>query len=184
MFCAKCGKEIPAGATFCPSCGTPVGSAAPSAATPVSGFDTLTKDQKAQQYWVERLVAIIIDWIIVGVVLGVLTILVAIPALFTGGLGMFGAFFGGLAFLWGLIFVLYNAVMETTSGASIGKKLFHLKVASKEGKNPTFGQAFIRNLSKIYWLLLLLDVIVGLAVSKDYREKYSDHFIGTSVVRS
>ena len=186
MFCAKCGKEIPEGATFCPACGAPAGGSAPGAASagPVSGFDTLTKDQKAQEYWVERLVAIIVDFVIVYVVLGIITFLISIPAFLTGGLGVFGAVFGVLAFLWGLVFVLYNAAMETSSGASIGKRIFHLKVTSKTGSNPAFGEAFIRNISKIYWLLLLLDVIVGLAITKDYHQKYSDHFLGTKVVRT
>ena len=182
MFCAKCGKELPEGATFCPGCGAPVGGAAPS--TPVSGFDTLTKDQKAQEYWVERLVAIVIDYVIVYIVLGIITLLVSIPALLTGGLGFFGAVFGGLAFLWGLVFVLYNALMEVSSGASIGKKIFHLKVTSKAGANPTFAESFVRNISKIYWLLLLLDVVVGLAITKDYHQKYTDHIMGTTVVRA
>jgi len=57
-------------------------------------------------------------------------------------------------------------------------------VVSKSGTKPTFGDAFVRNLSKIYWLLLILDVIVGLAVSKEYNQKYSDHFLGTSVVHA
>ena len=185
-FCAKCGKELPVNATFCPSCGTPVQAGTTSAvpSTPVSGFETLTKDQKAQEYWVWRLVAYIIDAIIVYVVLFVLTALIALPALFTGGVGFFGVVFGGLAFLWGIIFVLYFATFESTSGASIGKRAFNLKVVSKTGSNPTFGEALIRNISKIYWLLLLLDVIVGLAISKEYQEKYSDHLMGTKVTRS
>jgi len=74
--------------------------------------------------------------------------------------------------------------MESSSGASIGKGVFQLKVVSKSGTKPTFGDAFVRNLSKIYWLLLILDVIVGLAVSKEYNQKYSDHFLGTSVVHA
>jgi uncharacterized RDD family membrane protein YckC len=186
MFCASCGKEIPAGAAFCPNCGAPVqgvGGATGGTSAPVSGIDSLTKDQKAQEYWMERLFAIIIDFVIVYIVLGIITLLVAIPAYLTGGLGLFGAVFGGLALLWGLIFLLYNAVMETSSGASIGKMIIHLKVTSKAGANPNFGQAFIRNISKIYWLLLLLDVIVGLAITRDYHQKYSDHFIGTTVVK-
>ncbi|HUK80560.1 MAG TPA: RDD family protein [Nitrososphaerales archaeon] len=182
MFCAKCGKELPEGAGFCPSCGTPTsgGVAAPSAA--VSGFDTLTKDQKAQEYWVQRLVAYIIDAVIVYVVLAVLTFIVALPALFSGGVALFGVLFGGVAWVWGIIFVLYFAVMESTSGASIGKRALSLKVVNRVGTNPNFGEAFVRNLSKIYWLLLLLDVIVGLALSHGYQEKYSDHFMGTRVV--
>ena len=186
MFCAKCGKELPAGATFCPSCGASVGPAAPGAAATgsVSGIDTLTRDQNAQHYWMERLFAYIIDAVIVYVVLGVLTAIIAIPALFTGGAAFFGVVFGGLSLLWGLIFVLYFTVMESTSGASIGKKILKLKVVGRSGSHPTIGEAFIRNVSKLYWLLLLLDVIIGLALSKGYQQKYSDSFMGTTVVRS
>lgn len=183
MFCARCGKEVPEGATFCPSCGAPVQGGAAAGAS-VSGLDALTKDQKAQEYWVERLVAIIVDYVIVYVVLGIITAIIAIPALLTGGGALFGVVFGGLSFLWGVAFVLYNAVMEISSGASIGKKLFRLKVVSRHGSNPTFAEAFIRNLSKVYWLLLLLDVIVGLAISHGYQQKYSDHLMGTTVVRA
>ncbi|MDE1854373.1 MAG: RDD family protein [Thaumarchaeota archaeon] len=189
MNCAKCGKELPAGATFCPACGAPVqpgaASAAPStSSTPASGIDALTKDQKAQEYWVFRLVAIVIDWIAVYIVLAVLFFLIALPSFLLGGGVFFAATVGLLAFLWGIIFVLYNAVAESTWGASLGKHLLSLKVSSKTGSNPTFGEAFIRNISKIYLLLLLLDVIVGLAVSKGYQEKYSDHLMGTKVVHS
>lgn len=183
MFCPKCGKELPAGATFCPSCGTPVQAGSTAGTPPVSGFDTLTRDQHAQQYWVERLVALIIDGIIVYVVLGIITAIVAIPALLSGGFGFFGAFFGGIAVFWGIIFVLYFAVAESTYGASVGKRVFGLRVVSKTGSNPTFGEAFVRSLSKIYWLLLLLDVVVGLATSKGYQQKYSDRLMGTTVVR-
>ena len=193
MFCPKCGSPVPDGAAFCPSCGAPLqagaSNAPPSApgsttaSGPASGFETLTKDQKAQEYWLWRLVAFVIDAIIVYFVLAVLTALIALPALL-GGVGFFGAVFGGLAFLWGIVFVLYFAVLESTRGASIGKGFFHLKVVSKTGSNPTLGEAFVRNISKIYWLLLLLDVIIGLAISKDYQEKYSDHLMGTKVVRA
>jgi uncharacterized RDD family membrane protein YckC len=185
LFCVKCGKELPPGAVFCPNCGTPV-TGGPSAATPsgpISGFDALTKDQKAQEYWVWRLVAFLVDAVIVFLVLAILTALIALPALFTGGIGLFGVFFGGIAILWGIIFVLYFAVAESSWGESLGKRIFGLKVVSKTNTNPSLGEAFVRNISKIYWLLLLLDVIVGLAVSRGYQEKYSDHLMGTRVVR-
>ena len=150
---------------------------------PVSGIDALTKDQKAQEYWIWRLVAIIVDYIIVGIVWGAIGFAVAFPSFFAGGGAFFGAVLGGFAFVFGIIFVLYFAVTESVWGASLGKKLFNLKVKSKTGSNPTFGEAFVRNISKIYWLLLLLDVIVGLALSKGFQEKYSDHLMGTTVVR-
>ena len=182
MFCAKCGKELPGGATFCPNCGAAVQAGA--GGPPLSGIDALTRDQKAQEYWVERLIALVVDYIIVYVVLGIITAVIAIPALLTGGTAFFGVVFGSVAFLWGIVFVLYNSMMEVSSGASIGKKLFKLKVVSKRGSAPTFVEAFVRNLSKVYWLLLLLDVIVGLAISHGYQQKYSDHYMGTKVVHA
>ena len=193
MFCAKCGKELPAGATFCPSCGTPVGSssagAPPSQPTqaqgpPLSGIDALTKDSKAQSYWVNRFLALIVDAIIVFIPLLIITVVVAIFVAL-GGFTPFGILVGGVvSILWTLIFVLYNIVTENMWGASFGKRFFHLKVVNKAGANPNAGESFVRNISKIYWLLLLLDVIVGLALSKDYNQKYSDKFIGTSVVQA
>jgi hypothetical protein len=185
MFCYNCGKELPGGATFCPGCGVPIhGTPGAAPAGTVSGIDTLAKDQKAQQYWVERLLAVIIDYVIVYVILGVIVLLVGIPAFFTAGFGVFGAFLGGLALLWGLVLVLYFAATESSSGASIGKRILGLEVVSKSGGNPTFGEALIRNISKIYFLLLLLDVLVGLAVSRGYTQKYSDHLMQTTVVHS
>jgi hypothetical protein len=38
-----------------------------------------------------------------------------------------------------------------------------------------------RDVSKLCWLLLILDVIVGLAVSKGHTQKYTDKLMGTSV---
>jgi len=50
------------------------------------------------------------------------------------------------------------------------------------GKVP-FGKAFIRNISKIYWLFLLLDWIIGIATpGPDRRQKYTDRMAGTTVV--
>jgi uncharacterized RDD family membrane protein YckC len=194
-FCAKCGKELPPAATFCPACGTPVAGATPAATgatpsqasptqtPPMSGIDSITKDQKAQSYWVNRFIAFIVDALIVYIPLAILTFIVAVFVALGGGFSVFGILFGGvISILWSLLFVLYFTFTESMWGASFGKRFFHLKVVSKTGANPTIAEGFIRNLSKIYWLLLLLDVIVGLALSKGYQQKYSDQFMGTKVV--
>jgi uncharacterized RDD family membrane protein YckC len=186
-FCSHCGKELPVGAVVCPYCATPVpgASAAPASApaASVSGFDTLTRDQKAQDYWFRRVIAFIIDAVIVFVPLTILTVIVTIFYALGGyGFGYYAIFVGGaVSILWSILFILYFIVMETSSGASFGKRFFNLKVVNKSGQNPTFGESFIRNISKIYWLLLLLDVIVGLATSKAYNQKYTDKFAGTSI---
>jgi hypothetical protein len=43
-------------------------------------------------------------------------------------------------------------------------------------------KAFTRNISKIYWALLLLDLIAGLATGTDYRKKFTDKYTETIVV--
>ena len=152
-------------------------------------MDTLTKDAKAQGYWVERLIAFVIDAIILWVVITIISVLAFLPMLFAGPLSFstFGGFlagFGTLTALSGVIFVLYFTLGDFSYGRTVGKALFRLNVTTGTGTRPTLGQSFIRNISKIYWLLLLLDVIVGLALETDYRKKFSDRYAGTIVVKS
>jgi uncharacterized RDD family membrane protein YckC len=181
--------ELPAASTFCPNCGTPVPTAAQTTAVPTatgpatSGLDTLTKDKGAQDYWVKRFIAFIVDAIIVYIPLFIITFAVAFFLIAVGGaFGFYGLLFGTFSFVWGFLFVLYFTVTESMWGASFGKRFFKLKVVNKAGKNPEIGESFIRNLSKINSLLLLLDVIVGLALSKGVQQKWTDQFTGNKVV--
>src|SRR2546425_3975764 len=63
-FCAHCGRELPAGAVFCPSCGTAV--------TPQqrqeTELDRLTKDSGTQEYWLRRVFTFVIDLLVVSVI--------------------------------------------------------------------------------------------------------------------
>ena len=183
-FCSKCGAQIPAGAGFCPACGTP---AAAGQQVPASGLTALTRDARAQEYWVKRLIAYAIDAAVVYLVIGLATAAVALPSFFASifvpGYSSpsfpFGAFFGPLA---DLFLVLYFTLAEVTYGVTIGKRVMGLKVVAEGGVRPTLGAAFLRNVSKIYWVLLLLDVVLGLALDMGYTRKLSDKFLGTSVV--
>lgn len=72
--------------------------------------------------------------------------------------------------------------MESTRGATFGKQIMNLKVTTTDGKTPTFTLALIRNVSKVYWLLWLLDAIIGMATVGDPHQKYTDRIAGTTVV--
>src|SRR5207249_4149830 len=50
-----------------------------------------------------------------------------------------------------------------------------------DGKSMDLRSSFIRNISKIYWLLLVLDVAVGLGTHGEMSQKWSDRFTGTKV---
>jgi uncharacterized RDD family membrane protein YckC len=151
----------------------------------LSGIDILLKDTNAQSYWVKRLIAFIIDAVVVVIILVIIGLVVSVPYLVVTGVSVFAAVFAGVfGIIYGILLVLYFMFAEATSGATLGKRLMGMKVALPAGRLPNFAESGIRNVSKIYWLLLLLDVIVGLAVSKDYTQKYSDRVIGAQVVES
>ena len=181
-FCSKCGAQLQPGSAFCPSCGAPVGQAGPTG-VPLSGVDALIKESGAQSYWLRRLFAFVIDAIIVVVILVVVAVFVAIPTFVLSGTAGVTSFFAGVfAIGAGVILFLYFIVAEVTTGATAGKHALHLKVVGPKGGNPTFIESLVRNVSKIYWVLLLLDVVIGLATSKQYTQKFSDKLVGTSVV--
>ena len=182
-FCSKCGAQLQPGSAFCPKCGAPVGPASGPAGAPVSGIDALIKESAAQSYWIRRFFALVIDAIIVVIILAVIAVATVIPAFaLSGTAGVFSFFVGVFAIAAGVVVFLYFVVAEVTRGATFGKHLLHLKVVGPKGGNPNFIESLVRNVSKIYWLLLRLDVVVGLATSKQYTQKFSDKMVGTSVV--
>ena len=82
----------------------------------------------------------------------------------------------------GLLYVLYFTIAESMYGGTIGKMMVGLKVTAVNGERPSLESSFIRNISKIYWVLLVLDVIGGLFIAKDPHQKYSDQIAQTTVV--
>jgi len=186
-YCSNCGKQLPEGASYCPACGASVAGATPTSGYR-SGMDALMRNTSAQEYWVRRLIAFVIDAVLVGVVLGLIILTASLGSLlvnpFTWSTFVSSISFvtGTFSFLSGVILVLYFSVAESYYGRSLGKGLMGLRVTMDGGRTPTFEMALIRNVSKIYWILLLLDVIVGLAIEVDHRRKVSDRYAHTLVV--
>ncbi len=132
-------------------------------------------------HWLLRLIAIIIDSIIIGIVAYILYIF-AVVAVLTGGVLALGAYLL-LPLILGILEILYFVVFEVTRGATIGKQVMGLQVQMVNGSKVTADKSFIRNISKIYWLLLVLDWILGLVTQgSDRRQKYTDRIAGTTVV--
>jgi len=87
--------------------------------------------------WLIRLIAYIIDGVIIFVVAFILSIIAAIGGIwFTFG-------------LFGLMSILYFIILDVVWGATIGKRVMGLQVQTVKGAKITFGQSFIRNISKI-----------------------------------
>lgn len=147
----------------------------------VTGLNILGSNKALQDHWIKRIVAYIIDAIIVWIVL-TLILLAAFPVWWAVG-GFFGIFFGFGALLGALLALLYWIIQEGFMGGTVGKKIMGLRVVGTTGPMDLI-RATIRNVTKIHGLLLLLDWILGLATEGDPRQKFTDRFAGTTVVRT
>jgi len=177
IYCSKCGEKLADNAKFCTKCGTPVTVEAKAESTVVERFE---KDPQLQEHWIRRLVAYIIDSIIVGIATGILIAIALFPIFIRNPFGLINIF--SFPFAKGLLAVIYFIIVETVYGTTIGKSLLGLKVVTKTDGKLSFEKAFIRNISKIHEVLLLLDVIGGLITSTDLHQKYSDRIANTTVV--
>ena len=194
-YCSSCGKEIPVDATFCPSCGATTKTTATAAPGPRPAGETeadrLLRDSQTQNFWFKRAVAYVIDWIIVGVatwiIFGIIwlgltrSFLLANPANLFFPLQPLGF---GLTGLGSVLFLLYFTLGEFMYQKTIGKSFMGLKVTTTDGSKFDIGKSFVRNFSKIYPLLLLLDLIGGMFMHVQPGQKFSDHVANTIVVSS
>ena len=170
VYCINCGKEISENLEFCPNCKASVRCADSLNGT---AAEKILSESALQQHWVKRVIAIVIDSIIVGIA-------TAILGLITDASGVFN--WMSLPFVMGLIYVLYFTATESTYGYTMGKRLVNLKVAKSNGERPGLVNAFVRNISKIHFLVLLFDTLAGFFISRDSHQRYIDQFANTTVV--
>jgi uncharacterized RDD family membrane protein YckC len=168
-YCTKCGKELPESGEFCPNCETSIRHAVSSHET---AAERILNESSLQQHWVKRLIAIVIDSIIVGVATAIIGYFINVAGIFN---------WLSFPFAMGLITVLYFTMSELTYGYTMGKKIMNLKVVTTNGNKPSLQSAFIRNISKIHVIFLLLDTIGGFFLSIDPNQKYIDQIAHTTV---
>lgn len=136
-------------------------------------------------HWLWRLVAYIIDSIITYIPAYIIWFIITVAVVFSSGTFFFIYGFWLIdAFLWGIIQVIYFTILEPMWGASIGKRILGLQVQMVNGGKLTTDKALIRNISKIFWPLLILDWLIGIATQGDKRQKYTDRIAGTVVVQA
>lgn len=147
----------------------------------VTGLNIIGANKALQEHWIKRVVAYIVDVIIV-LVISIVLVVVLFPFVWlTGG---FGAFFFGLStVILGLVAILYWIVQDGFMGGTIGKQVLGLRVVGTTGPVDVV-KAAIRNVSKIHIVLLVVDWLVGVATEGDPRQKFTDRLAGTTVVRT
>lgn len=145
----------------------------------MSAFSKIGTDRILQDHWLRRLIAGIIDSLLMWVVASIILTVARIPALF---LGTAPTFVSPPEILQGGLFFLYAWFMEFSRGATLGKQIMNLKVTTLQGNLPSPDKALLINLSKIISVLWLVDTLIGMALPGDPHQKYSDRWMGTTVV--
>jgi uncharacterized RDD family membrane protein YckC len=95
------------------------------------------------------------------------------------GVGIF-SFLNYWIFIGAILIIVYFTYMEGKTSSTFGKRLFKLRVEAVKG-SMDYKKAFIRNLSKILWLPLILDVILGFLMG-DSNDRFLDKVSETYVV--
>ncbi len=137
-----------------------------------SAFDLIGRNPALQEHWIRRFFAFVIDVIIVAVI----GLIFAIPFSFLAWAWYVSNFY------WGLIYFVYSLFLEAIFGATIGKRLLALRVVAID-RNLDIMHALVRNISKIFGLIFLLDVLIGAAMQGDPRQRLFDRLARTTVTR-
>lgn len=86
---------------------------------------------------------------------------------------------------YGLIVLLYFAILEGTMGATFGKKLVKIKVVREDGSACGIGPAFVRTLLRIIDGLPFLYIIGMVLIARsDKKQRLGDRLAKTVVIKA
>ncbi len=130
-------------------------------------MEALTK----KRFW-----AFIIDFIFITALIWILSIIIYPLAIVTGIFSIFNYWLLLLA----ILIIVYFTYLEGSKGKTIGKSLVNIKVKSIDG-DLSYKKTFIRNLSKILWFPVLIDLLAAYFM-KSSSLRLLDKYAGTYVV--
>lgn len=87
----------------------------------------------------------------------------------------------GLVYLIGIVVAF--AAFEVMMGQTPGKMLLKLRATDEHGGPVSWRQGILRNLTKIWPVLVLIDAVAGEIRDGSAKERISDRVAGTAVVR-
>jgi uncharacterized RDD family membrane protein YckC len=137
-----------------------------------SALDEVLENKQAQEFWLRRLIAIIIDAVIIFIPITVMTS-IAWAA---------GVLFQPTWILSGALLVAYSALFESELGYTIGKRLMGLEVVSLDPRPYDMKRALIRNITKVHGVFLLIDMLLGIMAEDRTNMRYLDTVVVAEVV--
>ena len=137
-----------------------------------SALDEVLDNRAAQEFWARRFIALIIDYIILWLPITAISMIVIQVSLFSQGTWL----------LSGFLVLLYSAFFEAEFGYTIGKRVMNLEVVSLDGRPYDLPRGLVRNISKIYWVFLLIDALAGILAENRVNMRYLDIVSNCEVV--
>jgi uncharacterized RDD family membrane protein YckC len=131
-----------------------------------------------EKLWGKRFFALLIDAVAVTLVIWILSALIYPLIAIAGIYGILNYWL----ILAALMIIGYFTYLEGKFGTTLGKKIVKIKVVADNG-NMDYKRAFKRNLSKILWFPLIIDVIAGYKTG-DFKIRYLDKYAGTNVIEA
>lgn len=183
VYCTDCGTEVDPDAEYCSNCGerlSPEGNRETPRADGVGAEVTATGAMTQQGSPVtteldtdvlgHRVGAIIIDWILVSLVVGVITTIFNVGAI-------------GFVVIAIALYLAYFMVAEAKWGQTPGKVALGIRVVSEDGTPISDGQALSRNLWRFIDGIGYYLVGFVFAASSNQNQRLGDRRADTLVVR-
>ncbi|MDO5848704.1 MAG: RDD family protein [Methanobrevibacter sp.] len=124
----------------------------------------------------KRVVAYIADFFVVSAIMWIFSYVLS---LFMDPFELFEVY-SYFPFVVPIIIMVYFTLLEKIKGATVGKALMYLEVRDIRDYRITWGQAFARNLTKIYWIPIIFDWAIGKILKKD--DRILDSITRTTVI--
>ena len=137
-----------------------------------SALDEVLENKQAQEFWLRRLIAIIIDAVIIFIPITVMTS-IAWAA---------GVLFQPTWIISGALLVAYSALFESELGYTIGKRIMGLEVVSLDPRPYDLRRALIRNITKVHGVFLFIDMLLGILAEDRTNMRYLDTVVAAEVV--
>jgi uncharacterized RDD family membrane protein YckC len=132
--------------------------------------------------WSERFFAWLIDFLIVSIGIEILFYAATFPLWFDNNPERWFRSGASIGFvLRSLIFLAYWTYFESTSGQSLGKRIFHLKTVGISGQTVNVRDALLESFGKSF--LLPVDLILGWIFTNDKRQRIFNRVSNTIVIK-
>ncbi len=109
------------------------------------------------EHFIKRFEAFIIDAIIVTLLTALMNNILYVVFTLLGNAKVLAYYPYGVLVI---VTLVYFTVYEAKTNKTIGKRIIHLYVSDEEGY-MTYRKALVRNLTKLFWVPLIFDVILG-----------------------